>query len=249
MAQSIEKDGIWYTATSNDAYYYVGTTNSSFEVTETTKVAYKDVDSHRAIRCSESECSSIKSLVIPKKINGKPVLEIGSAAFAKLFSLQTVHINAQVTRINQLAFYGCTALTSINIPSTVQVIGFCAISAIASQDTTSNGLLTVKFEPNSTITEIQRYGIERKEHIIIYYCGYTAPKIKQNSLFYGAKTKIVFSPIQLSWSELATEADPAVCSVLQEPIICNKQQTLTCKNNMIHLFSTILCFTFILSKE
>ncbi len=62
------------------------------------------------------------NVVISKKINGKPVTEIGNDAFVNCISLKAVKIPNGVTRIGYSAFYGCTGLTSVNIPDSVKTI-------------------------------------------------------------------------------------------------------------------------------
>ena len=236
---------------SNCDSYYVGRNNDTvyIPIKNDTEIAYPSAPSSTAINCTEYSCPSFTKLVIPSRVNGKPVLEIGCAAFSKIKTLETVEINARITKIHQFAFYGCSNLTNINIPSTVQVLGFCAISAIVVNSgpiATASGVLTIKFEPNSTIQAIERYGIERKQYIIIYYCGYEAPDIQPNSLFFGAVTSIVFSPYPLNWSDIATEPDPAVCSIIQQSIECQNRQKITCNNPAFHLSFIVLFVNLIL---
>ena len=231
--------------------YYVGTNNDtvSIEIFPNTEIDYPSVSSSTATNCTEYDCPSLKTLTIPSRINSKPIIEIGCAAFSKIKTIEIVEINAQITKIHQFAFYGCSQLTSINIPSTVQVLGFCAISTIVNNNpdtATASGLLSVKFEPNSTIKAIERYGIERKKNIVVYFCGYEAPNIQPRSLFHGTTTSIVFSPIPLNWSEIATEPDPAVCSIIEQSIQCQKRQKITCGNPPFHLSFIALVVNMIL---
>ena len=240
MGSFVVENDIFYTFLPEQGAYYVGSSNESLQIPEDRDVYYEDVAFHRATN------SLVKDITIPEKIKGIPVIEIGCAAFSKLQSLETVQIEAKIVKINQFAFYSCTSLRSINIPSTVKVLGYCAISAVTDSFDTASGVLTVKFEPNSTIETIEKYGIERKEHIIIYYCGYTEPDIVENSLFYGAVTKIVFSPISLTWSNITTEPDPAVCSIIQESIYYRKQPKNTCANCLNRSYSFLICLTLFL---
>jgi hypothetical protein len=64
--------------------------------------------------------------VIPAKINGLPVTEIGEAAFWECTGLTGVTIPPSVTAIGRSAFGGCTGLTGIEIPASVTAIGNCA---------------------------------------------------------------------------------------------------------------------------
>ncbi|MCH5187197.1 MAG: leucine-rich repeat protein [Oscillospiraceae bacterium] len=66
---------------------------------------------------------SAAELVIPDEINGLPVTGITKSAFYQCTSLTSINIPSGVTSIGDLAFYHCTSLTSINIPSGVTSIG------------------------------------------------------------------------------------------------------------------------------
>lgn len=58
-------------------------------------------------------------LVIPETYNGKPVIQIGPAAFENNSRIKTVIISSTVTSIRYDAFSNCSALTSIVIPKNV----------------------------------------------------------------------------------------------------------------------------------
>ena len=61
-------------------------------------------------------------LVIPGKIDGKKVTDIGAHAFQNCSSLTSITIPAGVKSIEMCAFYGCSSLTSITIPAGVKSI-------------------------------------------------------------------------------------------------------------------------------
>ncbi|MDR2519039.1 MAG: leucine-rich repeat domain-containing protein [Spirochaetaceae bacterium] len=63
------------------------------------------------------------ALVIPARIDGKPVTVIGNYAFAECRSLRRVTIPAGVIFIESNAFLGCTGLRSVIIPGSVTSIG------------------------------------------------------------------------------------------------------------------------------
>ena len=63
-------------------------------------------------------------LVIPYKINGVEITNIGYYAFSGCTSLISVNIPNSVTNIDDYAFNGCTSLLSINIPNSVIIIGY-----------------------------------------------------------------------------------------------------------------------------
>lgn len=62
-------------------------------------------------------------LIIPYKINGILISNIGIGAFAAHSSLITINIPNSVESIGEHAFYECTSLISVNIPNSVRSIG------------------------------------------------------------------------------------------------------------------------------
>jgi hypothetical protein len=68
-------------------------------------------------------------LIIPSRIEGKPVTNIGKSAFSRCYSLTSIRIPDSVTSIGKEAFSACTSLTSISIPDSVTSIGKHAFSS------------------------------------------------------------------------------------------------------------------------
>lgn len=62
-------------------------------------------------------------IVIPERIDGKKVTEIGESAFYQLSNIKSVHIPDGVKSIGSSAFAFCTSLTDIRIPESVTEIG------------------------------------------------------------------------------------------------------------------------------
>lgn len=69
-------------------------------------------------------------MVIPSQIDGFDVWSIASNAFEK-YSFKSVIISEGVEHIDWFAFYGCSNLTSITIPSSVKRIGYSAFDGCA----------------------------------------------------------------------------------------------------------------------
>ena len=67
--------------------------------------------------------STIGTLIIPSTLGGYPVTEIGCYAFYDCTGLTSVTIPSSVTFIRSEAFYRCRSLTSITIPEGVTEIG------------------------------------------------------------------------------------------------------------------------------
>ena len=86
-----------------------------------------------------------KTVDIPSTIDGYKVTEIGDDAFYDCTGLTSVTIPSSVKRIEYDAFEGCTGLTSVTIPSSVTEIGDSAFAGCT-------GLKSVTI-PNS-VTEI-----------------------------------------------------------------------------------------------
>ena len=63
------------------------------------------------------------AVTIPDTINGLPVTSIGDNAFYYCTSLTSVTIPTSVTSIGDYAFYRCTSLTSVTIANSVTSIG------------------------------------------------------------------------------------------------------------------------------
>ncbi len=72
---------------------------------------------------------SSNSLVIPAKINGKPVTLIADGAFENFTSLESVEIPSTVKTIGRRAFSGCSSLKIVNLADGVETINEYAFSA------------------------------------------------------------------------------------------------------------------------
>ena len=177
--------------------------------------------------------SNIEEVIIPYKILNYQIVEIGARAFRRCYNLKKVTINAAIKQISSYAFYECHNLISINIPSTCEYIGFAAISCITLDDfSTPSGVISIKFEPNATLKYVDTYGIERKEVIIIFFCGSNPPSVPPDALFYGARIKTIFAPKAMNWGGADAIVDESVCNLMQE-IETIKRGTCKPKNKQI----------------
>ncbi|MBQ8229711.1 MAG: leucine-rich repeat domain-containing protein [Clostridia bacterium] len=71
----------------------------------------------------DAEEAKNPTLVLPEKIDGKPLVEIGENAFGECYEIEEVIIPNTVTRIGNTAFQWCYNLRNITIPDTVTEIG------------------------------------------------------------------------------------------------------------------------------
>lgn len=73
---------------------------------------------------------SAKTLTIPAKINGKPVVAIGDGAFQGK-EVQQVVIPSGIVSIGWFAFSGCYQLSAVTLPDSVSDIGYGAFERCA----------------------------------------------------------------------------------------------------------------------
>lgn len=93
-------------------------------------------------------------IVIPSKIEGLPVSEIGFFAFANFDDLESVEIPSGVKSIGDRAFENCGKLSDVSIPDTLTVLGSYAFSKCTS-------LKSVKIPQGlKTVGDFTFYGCE-----------------------------------------------------------------------------------------
>ncbi|MDR1697617.1 MAG: leucine-rich repeat domain-containing protein [Erysipelotrichaceae bacterium] len=142
------------------------------------------------------------SLTIPVQIGGENIVSIGEHVFQGNTSLQQVVFpsNSQVTTIKSWAFHGCSSLTSMNIPSSVEEIGWAVFVGTPSEpfidwhynhnmnayyDNTSNFGSHVKriFISNSLTTATLPYGMKT---------------LRENTLIGGDSITALIFPVTLT---------------------------------------------------
>lgn len=126
-----EEKARWTAALWRDAYAAAGAGEAPAAETKTAAPSLAETDpSCFEVEPNEQGCTIKKytgphegEVVIPARINGKPVTEIGFKAFYECFGLTSVNIPHGVTEIGDLAFYFCIDLTEVIIPDSVTTIG------------------------------------------------------------------------------------------------------------------------------
>ena len=232
----VTSKGIYYRFFSKGSFFIVGKENRS-------DTNLKDCFQPFAVESG----SKIKDVTIEASIQGYPVLEIGNRAFMACNYLETVKLSSTIIQISSLAFYSCPSLKNINIPNSCKYLGYGAISCINTDWNTVSGSLAVKFEPNATLNYLGEYAIERKEVIIIFYCGMNPPSVLTNELFHGASSKVLFAPASMEWAGVTAIVDESVCLLMQEN--SEKQKVITCNHSRNVLISHALLFIFSILNE
>ena len=92
-------------------------------------LAYKVYENHVTITDYTGDAATV---VIPARIEGKPVTTISYGAFDDCTNLISVSIPDGVTEIKSTVFENCTNLTSVEIPDSVTAIGYGAFSGCSS---------------------------------------------------------------------------------------------------------------------
>lgn len=174
------------------------------------------------------------TLTIPESVYGKKITEIGSSAFEGQVNLVSITIKAKIKQINYCAFYLCTSLRSINIPSFVNYICPSSISCISESKSTANGTLHVFFDYPSSIKNISRFCFERIENVVIFYGGYEAPLIDEKT-FYKVSNVTIYSPENISFNSYRSIA-------IGRDFFLRNKCILTMKiHPYFHVRSSLLC--------
>ena len=140
-----------------------------------------------------------ENITIPSHINGTAVKAIGQYSFYRCLEIRHVKIYAQIDVIFSCAFFGCSNLCSINIPSSCKIIDYCAIDGRNSQGTPSNdddlfnNGPSISFDPGSSLRSILHSGISNVQILRIYIYDKIYPT--NSTYFFGAVKDVkIYSP-------------------------------------------------------
>ena len=202
-------------------YYEINSRDCSIGSTDTTT-------SGTAVNSDFSK----EDIIIPSRAGKYRVREVGYKAFYGKTSIKRITIQEGIKIINTYAFYGLPNMTLIIIPSSVETIGQWGFSGFYNK--TSAGTTTVIIGPNSKLKEIKTAGFERKETIIVYFCGKEAPSFDYP--FYEVSKKVVYSPNQITFGEVASISDNGFCSTLR----IRQTACIVSKSNRVNIYIIVL---------
>ena len=119
-------------------------------------------------------CGTDTEVVIPEKLDGKPVTRIEDRAFSGCTSLESVTIPDSVTELGEYAFSYCTSLKSVTIPDSVTELGERAFLDCESlkEITFPRLLTTIESEMCSGCTELVSVKLPEKLDTIHAYAFY-----------------------------------------------------------------------------
>ena len=120
---------------------------------------------------------------IPDTINGYCVTSIGDDAFYGCSSITSIEIPSSVTSIGEDAFRGCSSLTSVEIPSSVTSIGNYAFYNCSS---------LTSIEIPSSVTSIGHWTFDYCGSLTIYCEPESLPSGWKNPTWNSSKRPIVW---------------------------------------------------------
>lgn len=101
------------------------------EPTKTSYFTYKVVNK-KAIITGFQPKETVINLVIPGKLGGYPVTEIGDSVFFDKTSIRSISFPSSITKIGNYTFYGCSALKEVKLPSKLTSLGEGAFASCTS---------------------------------------------------------------------------------------------------------------------
>jgi len=137
-----EKDGFifdgWYTQPGGAGNQFTNETVVEGNITVYAKwiaIFTYNIGNTITITGLTAEGSQLSYIAIPTTLDGKAVSDIGGSAFYDCTGLTDITIPTGVASIGQYAFNGCTGLTSITIPTSVTSIGNNAFNSCTNLST------------------------------------------------------------------------------------------------------------------
>ena len=139
-------------------------------------------------------------VVIPKEFNQIPVKEIGQYAFSNCLYITHILIEAELKSLNRNCFSSMPSLQEINIPKTVEYIGYCALTSynklnesVSINQPNSMGTLVVSFEEGSQLKYIGSTPFGRKENIILLTTDDFSSIECNDTWYYSTNNFVIYS--------------------------------------------------------
>ena len=180
-------------------------------------------------------------LIIPKRVKGHKIQEIGRYAFREHREIVSVRIFAAIKQINHHAFSRCSSIAFISIPSSVEYIFNTSLYFGVDNSVISNIVTTIFFEPESKLKFIDHTNFCNTKYVSIYFCGNTAPEYIP-PLFREVTDVLIFTPNGMEIFGKQSKEDPNVC--LNYPNLEYQINCLACKQRKY--FTSFKEFLYIL---
>ena len=150
------------------------------------KLAYEIEDGEVTITSCDISLSG--DIVLPSKIEGKPVTSIGWRAFLYCSSLTSITIPNSVTSIDDWAFRYCSSLTSITIPNSVASIGYMAFSGCSglTSITIPNSVTSIGFRAFDNCDKLNQINVDKANTVYSSVNGVLFNKDKTELIRYPA---------------------------------------------------------------
>ena len=124
-----------------------------------------------------------KEINVPATFNGLPVVEIGIKAFENNVNITKVTLHEPLSTINNLAFTGCTALESIELPDGLTHIGMKAFSGTALKTLSiPDSVYNVSGSIVDNCVNLESIKLSNREQNINSKHFYNTPKLKSVTL-------------------------------------------------------------------
>ena len=183
-----------------------------------------------------------ETVIIPPKVNGYSVLELGRYSLTHCKNMKELIILARITQINEYATWACENLVKVNIPYTCKYIFYSGIhmwNSTRNERVPTPGTANITFEPNSQLTFIGPQGISFRENVNIFFCS-KVNMINVDGYPFAFTNPHFFSPYKFRLTESIYVSSN---SILPSLCVTQEKKTFVCKkisNNMIYIYNFVI---------
>ena len=178
------------------------------------------------------------TLIIPAKVNGIKVVEIGKIAFYQYRKLESVFIDARIRIIRRNAFCRCTNIRMTTIPNTCVQIDNGGLDFYDEIANKASEVCSIFFEPHSKLKTLDQYAITSKVTFNIYFCDkplYSFP----NSILTRVENFNIYSPTNISFCGNNTKYFTDSC-LFNSKIKACKQCSCSSRISSLFLFTILI---------